>query len=103
KVLSELNQLRPSETGDAAVSPHMMIQMDVSDENSIESAFAQVFAAFHKIDGLVNNAGITRDQLLLRMKVADFDDVIRTNLRGAFLCTQAVTKPMLKARSGSIV
>lgn len=82
---------------------HLMIKMDVSQPDSVEQGFAEIFKAFGKVDGLVNNAGITRDQLLLRMKADDFDAVIATNLRGVYLCTDAVLKPMLKARNGSIV
>ncbi len=82
---------------------HMIVKMDVANDDSVETGFAEIFKTFGKVDGLVNNAGITRDQLLLRMKPADFDAVINTNLRGTYLCTDAVMKPMLKARAGSIV
>ena len=58
---------------------------------------------FGGLDALVNNAGVTRDQLLMRMKEEDFDTVVATNLRGAFLCCKAVMRPMLKARGGAIV
>lgn len=98
KVLAEMNSGAAPASG-----PHMMIKMDVSQDASVEQGFGEIFKAFGKVDGLVNNAGITRDQLLLRMKTEDFDDVLRTNLRGVYLCTNAVMKPMLKARSGSIV
>lgn len=84
-------------------SGHMMLSLDTSDEDSITAFFKEVLSQWGNIDGLVNNAGITRDQLLLRMKTADFDDVYSTNLKGTFLCTKAVAKPMMKARSGSIV
>ena len=82
---------------------HMLIGLNVADSASVEKAFDQIFDKFGGIDGLVNNAGITKDQLLMRMKDEDFDQVIATNLRGAFLCTKAVMRPMLKARAGSIV
>jgi 3-oxoacyl-[acyl-carrier protein] reductase len=84
-------------------SGHMILKMDISDPASVETGIAQVLESFSGLDGLVNNAGITADQLLLRMKVEDFDRVVQTNLRGAFLCTKAVMKPMMKARNGSIV
>jgi len=82
---------------------HIVIQMDVSSPKSVLAAVDQTLERLGKIDGLVNNAGITRDGLLLRMKEDDFDAVIQTNLRGTYLCTKAVLKSMLKARSGSIV
>jgi 3-oxoacyl-[acyl-carrier protein] reductase len=77
--------------------------MDVADEASIQSAAKAAIAHFERIDILVNNAGITRDTLLLRMKRADWDAVITTNLTGAFLLTQAVLNPMLRARWGRII
>ena len=81
----------------------MRLQLNVSDEASVASGFEQVLSHFGKLDGLVNNAGITKDQLLLRMKTEDFMSVIDTNLKGTFLCTRAAVKAMLKARKGSIV
>lgn len=84
-------------------SGHKMLKMDVADASSVEAGMAEILKAFGNIDGLVNNAGITRDQLLLRMKNEDFDAVINANLKGTFLCCQTVLKPMLKARAGSIV
>lgn len=82
---------------------HFFLQMNVSDENSVENALNEIQKKFGDIDGLVNNAGITKDQLLIRMKTEDFDNVIRTNLRGSFLCTKYISKLMMKARKGSIV
>jgi 3-oxoacyl-[acyl-carrier protein] reductase len=82
---------------------HILLQMNVADEASVGAAFDQALAAFGTLHGLVNNAGITKDTLLLRMKTEDFDSVIATNLRGVFLCTRAAAKVMLKARTGSIV
>jgi 3-oxoacyl-[acyl-carrier protein] reductase len=82
---------------------HMMVPLQVGDEASVTTAFATVLEKFGGLDGLVNNAGITRDQLLLRMKEEDFQAVLDTNLKGTFLCTKAVLKPMMKARAGSIV
>jgi 3-oxoacyl-[acyl-carrier protein] reductase len=77
--------------------------LDVADEEQIKSVFKAVIAQFGKIDILVNNAGITRDQLILRMKRADWDAVIQTNLTAAYLCTQQVTSSMLKQRWGRII
>lgn len=82
---------------------HFIGQMDLSNEDSVNSFFDSAIKHLGGIDGLVNNAGITQDQLILRMKTEDFDKVIQTNLRGSFLCARAAVKPMLKARSGSIV
>jgi 3-oxoacyl-[acyl-carrier protein] reductase len=79
------------------------LALDVSDRASVEAGFAQVIAAHGRIDHLVNNAGVTRDNLLLRMKDEEWRQVLDTNLTGAFLCTQAVLKPMLKQKSGRIV
>ncbi len=62
---------------------------------------AHVLAAHGRIDHLVNNAGVTRDNLLLRMKDEEWQQVLATNLTGVFLCTQAVLKPMLKQRAGA--
>jgi 3-oxoacyl-[acyl-carrier protein] reductase len=76
---------------------------DVASRESIESLVSWTLAAHGRIDILVNNAGITRDNLLLRMKPAEWDEVIATNLTSVFIATQAVMKPMLKQRSGSIV
>ncbi len=79
------------------------IQCDVADEASIEAAIAAVLAEAGRIDVLVNNAGITRDGLLMRMKTEDWDAVLDTNLKSAFLLSRAVVRPMLKQRSGCIL
>ena len=79
------------------------LALDVSDRASVEAGVAHVMAAHGRIDHLVNNAGVTRDNLLLRMKDEEWRQVLDTNLTGAFLCTQAVLKPMLKQKSGRIV
>ena len=82
---------------------HILTPLDVTDEDSVKKAFQQIIAEFGNLHGLVNNAGITRDQLVLRMKTSEFDEVIQTNLRGTFLCTQQALRPMIKAKRGSIV
>jgi 3-oxoacyl-[acyl-carrier protein] reductase len=81
----------------------LTIQADVSSSESVESMVKQTIEAFGKLDILVNNAGITKDNLLMRMKEADWDDVININLKGVFLCTKAVTRQMMKQRSGRII
>jgi 3-oxoacyl-[acyl-carrier protein] reductase len=77
--------------------------MDVSDEEQIKSGIKAALAQFGKIDILVNNAGITRDQLVMRMKRADWDAVLATNLTSAYLCIQQVIGSMLKQRWGRII
>jgi 3-oxoacyl-[acyl-carrier protein] reductase len=76
---------------------------DVSQEDQVEEMFAKVAAALGPVAILVNNAGITRDNLLLRMSPRDFDAVIDTNLRSTYLCTRAALRGMLKMRWGRIV
>jgi 3-oxoacyl-[acyl-carrier protein] reductase len=78
-------------------------KMDVANENDVKNAIKAAIAQFGKVDILVNNAGITRDTLAMRMKRADWDDVIDTNLTGPFIATQAVTSSMLKQRWGRII
>ena len=77
--------------------------LDVSSEESIKSCAKAVLADLGKVEILVNNAGITKDGLALRMKLSDFEDVIRTNLTGAFLLTQAVISSMMKGRWGRVI
>ena len=77
--------------------------MDVANGAAVGEAVAKVLADFGRIDVLVNNAGITRDTLLMRMSEEDWDAVLDINLKGAFLVTKAVVKPMMKQRSGAIV
>jgi len=77
--------------------------LDVSDRASARAAVEAVVEAQGRLDHLVNNAGVTRDNLLLRMKPEEWDVVLATNLTGAFHCTQAALRPMLKARYGRIV
>ena len=87
----------------AAGGKAIAVTLDVTDEASISAAVASASSAFGRVDILVNNAGITRDTLMLRMKRDDWDAVIATNLTGAFTCTQAVPRGMVKQRYGRIV
>jgi len=81
----------------------LAVQMDVAREEQIKAGFATVMERFGHIDILVNNAAVTRDQLALRMKRADWDAVLETNLTGAHLCIQQVLPGMLRQRSGRII
>jgi 3-oxoacyl-[acyl-carrier protein] reductase len=77
--------------------------LDVGDEEQVKATFKAALAQLGKIDILVNNAGITRDQLVMRMKRADWDSVLNTNLTSAYLCIQQVMSSMLKQRWGRII
>ena len=77
--------------------------VDVSNGAAVQAAVDQIAEKFGKIDILVNNAGITRDTLLIRMSEEDWDKVLQVNLKGAFLFTKAVARPMMKQRAGAIV
>ena len=79
------------------------LKFDVSDEESVNTAINQIIRDSGKIDILINNAGITRDGLLMRMKASQWDEVLNTNLKGVFLCTKNVSKFMMKQRSGKII
>ncbi|WP_130860021.1 3-oxoacyl-[acyl-carrier-protein] reductase [Gracilibacillus phocaeensis] len=79
------------------------IKANVSKEEEVKSMVKETTKTFGRLDILVNNAGITRDNLLMRMSEADFDDVIDINLKGVFLCTKAVTRQMMKQKSGRII
>jgi len=81
----------------------LAVPMDVADAAQVKNAFQQVLAKFGKLDILVNNAAITRDTLALRMKLEDWDAVLRTNLTGAHLCIQQALGAMLRQRSGRII
>lgn len=88
---------------DAAGGQAAAFALDVASEESIKAGTKAVLGRFGKVEILVNNAGITRDGLTMMMKRADWDDVLGTNLTGAFLLTQALIRPMLKNRWGRIV
>ena len=80
-----------------------LVQFDVADGEQVQAAFKEIVSEAGSIDILVNNAGITRDGLMARMKEDDWDAVLTTNLKGAFLCAKAVSKPMMKKKWGRIV
>jgi 3-oxoacyl-[acyl-carrier protein] reductase len=77
--------------------------LDVSNEDSIKATAKEIVAKLGAVHILVNNAGVTRDGLVLRMKSTDWDEVLNTNLKGAFLLTQALLQPMMKARWGRVI
>jgi 3-oxoacyl-[acyl-carrier protein] reductase len=104
--LAARNESRLSEAAgeiEAAGGKAAGFALDISSEESIKAAAKAVLERFGKVEILVNNAGITRDGLMLRMKRADWDDILTTNLTGAFLLTQAILAPMLKNRWGRII
>lgn len=94
----EVKQLIEENGGEA-----ILVQADISSSESVDAMVSAVMDAFGRIDILVNNAGITRDTLLMRMKEVDWNAVIQTNLTGVFYVTKAVSKIMMKQRSGRIV
>ncbi len=96
--LAEVRAEIESAGGTAEVFP-----MDLTAEDSIKAGAKAVLARFGAVHVLVNNAGVTRDTLALRMKAADFTDVLHANLTGTFLLTQALLAPMMKARWGRII
>jgi 3-oxoacyl-[acyl-carrier protein] reductase len=77
--------------------------VDVADQAAVQKAAAQIFEDFGRVDVLVNNAGVTRDGLSMRMSMEDWDTVLNTNLKGAFNFIQALMRPMIKQRSGRII
>ncbi len=81
----------------------LVVSLDLANPDTIKPAFAKAQEKFSKIDILVNNAGVTRDGLVLRMKRADWQEVLDTNLTGAYLCIQAALAGMVKRRYGRIV
>ncbi len=96
--LAEVAEVITASGGKASI-----VSLDIQSEDSIKSCAKEVLAHFGKIDILVNNAGITRDMLALRMKRQDWDDVLTTNLTGAFLMSQACIQTMVRARYGRII
>lgn len=99
----EAEAQRVAEEVEAIGRKAMIFGADVTSSEQVEAMVEATIKKFGHIDILVNNAGITRDTLLLRMKEADWDAVLDTNLKGVFICTKAVARPMMKQRSGKIV
>jgi len=81
----------------------MSVKIDVSDKNSINAAFEEIEESYGIVDVLVNNAGITKDNILPRLKDSEWDDVIQTNLTGSYLTTQRAIKNMMKNKWGRII
>ncbi len=79
------------------------VAANVADADQVKAMVKETIDVFGRVDILINNAGITRDSLIMRMSEADWDLVIQINLKGAFLCTKAVIRPMMKQRSGKII
>lgn len=104
--LAARNELKLAETADqirSAAGQAETFKLDVGNEDDIKTGIKAVIAKLGKLDILVNNAGITRDQLAMRMKRADWDAVINTNLTGAYLCSQQALSAMLRQRWGRII
>lgn len=100
------NKQKAQETADeiqAMGRRSFIVQCDISNSEAVQAMVKETVDQFSRLDILVNNAGITRDNLIMRMKDEEWDDVINTNLKGVFLCTKAVTRQMMKQRSGRII
>ena len=105
-----VNYARSSDAADEVVKTiidvggeAVALQADVSQEEQVDNLIKETLSKYSRIDVLVNNAGITKDTLMMRMKLEQWQAVIDLNLTGVFLCTKAVTKTMLKQRSGRII
>ena len=99
----EVAQATASEIAAQSGQKVIAVEVNVADLEMAQAMVKTVVDEFGKVDILVNNAGITRDDLLMRMKEADWDDVININLKGAWNCSKAVIRPMMKKRYGRIV
>jgi 3-oxoacyl-[acyl-carrier protein] reductase len=105
-VISDINMEKAAKTAaeiEALGRRSLALQLNVTDYANVEEAVNKTLDKLGKVDILVNNAGITKDGLLLRMSEADWDAVINVNLKGTFNCTKAVSKVMIKSRSGRII
>lgn len=104
-ILNSRSEIKEETLDEFKKTNHPVIQMpgDVSDFKKSKEIVQKVIEKFGKIDVLINNAGITRDGLIMQMKEEDFDSVIATNLKGAFNMCRHVTQPMLKKKSGTII
>jgi len=104
EVVKEIDSLAGAADSEAGTGARAKaFGLDIASEDSIKECARAVIAVFGRLDILVNNAGITRDNLALRMKRKDWDDVLTTNLTGAFLMTQACMSAMLKGRWGRVI
>ncbi len=90
-------------TIEAAGGQAIIVQADVANDEAVAAMIKQAVDTFGRIDILINNAGITRDNLLMRMKEEDWDAVINTNLKGVFMCSKAVSRVMMKQKYGKII
>jgi 3-oxoacyl-[acyl-carrier protein] reductase len=105
-IVADVNILEAQKTAadiEALGRKSLGIEMNVTDFTKVEEAINKILDKFTKVDILVNNAGITKDNLLLRMSEQEWDAVLSVNLKGAFNCIKAVSRPMLKQRQGKIV
>ena len=105
-IVSDINLEKAEETArevEGLGQRALAVKTNVAEANDVEKMVQTALERFGRIDILVNNAGITRDKLLLRMSDEDWDAVLGVNLRGTFLCTRAVIRPMAKQKSGKIV
>ncbi|HMM41197.1 MAG TPA: 3-oxoacyl-ACP reductase FabG, partial [Thermomicrobiales bacterium] len=87
----------------AAGAQTLAVRADITSASDVAALIEQTINTFGRLDALINNAGITRDTLLMRMSEEDWDAVLETNLKGAFLCSKAAIRPMMRQRSGAIV
>ncbi len=104
--VADVNLAEAEKTGaeiEALGRKSLAVNMDVTDLSKVEEAINKILDKFAKVDILVNNAGITKDNLLLRMGQAEWDAVINVNLKGTFNCIKAVSKAMIKQRTGKII
>ena len=100
------NEAAAEETAEAVRKAGVRCEVfrgNVADPRDVQVVFKDVNDAFGRLDILINNAGTTRDNIMLRMKEDEFDEVLSTNLKGTYLCTQAALRPMIRARWGRIV
>lgn len=102
-IVADVDTQTAQETVEMLPTEGLAVQMDVSSLQSAQAGIEQVIGHFGQLDILINNAGITRDGLLMRMSEADWDLVLAINLKGVFNCCKAVVRPMMKARRGRIV
>jgi len=96
-------QATAEEINSAGCGKAIPLATDICDTASVDACVEKVLADFGRVDILVNNAGVTRDKLIIRMTDADWDDVLDTNLKGAFRFSRAVARPMMKQRAGAII